>query len=90
MTPEKLDLLWAALEKLLAAKTPEESISILQQHPELLSEQADIMLDNLIHHAREQGNDDDAQLLSHLREILQSIRQAIAEEPENQNNDTTI
>jgi CHAT domain-containing protein/tetratricopeptide (TPR) repeat protein len=87
--PEQIDFegLWAALEKLFAIKTPEEGIVILQQHPELLSEEADMMLDNLIHHAREQGNDDDAQLFSHLREMLQSFREAIAEAQGNERND---
>jgi CHAT domain-containing protein len=89
MSTEQIDFegLGAALQKLFAVKTPEEGIAILQQHPELLSEEADMMLDKLIHHAREQGNDDEAQLFSHARELLQSLRQAIAEAQGNERND---
>jgi hypothetical protein len=80
MNQKQLKTLWATFQKLFKATTPEESIAILQQHPELLSEEADMMLDKLIHHSREQGNAEVVQLFSHHREILQNVRESIAQE----------
>jgi hypothetical protein len=79
MNQEQLDALWATFPKLFKATTPLESITVLQQHPELLNEEADMMLDKLIHHSREQGNEVVVQLFSQHREILTSIREGIAQ-----------
>ncbi|MDM8560205.1 hypothetical protein [Candidatus Parabeggiatoa sp. HSG14] len=80
MNQEQLNTLQATFQKLFEATTPLESITVLQQHPELLSEEADMMLDKLIHHSREQGNEVVVQLFNQHREILKSVREGIAQE----------
>jgi len=52
-----IDKIFLALQKFIEISTPEEGISVLQQHPELLTDEADTAIGMSIHHAREQGDE---------------------------------
>ena len=85
--PIDFEKLTTALTKFFNANAPEEHLAILQQHPELLSEEVDKVLEQFIHHACEQGNEEFVQLFSTHREMLQNIRQVLVEGQNNENDD---
>lgn len=65
-----LDKVYAWLE----APTREKSISVLQQHPELLTDQAERMFSVLIDNAHQRGNEFFVRVLRTLSEIFRVIR----------------
>jgi hypothetical protein len=68
----------SALQQLLQISTPQEGINVLLQHPELLTDQADLLLSNLVEQARGQGRGTFVRVLSGLRELVQEVRQTQA------------
>lgn len=77
MNTEEFDIqtIQSALLKLLQASTPKESVKVLRQYPELLTDQADLLFSNLVEQARGQGRDTFVRVLTGLRELAQEVRQ---------------
>ncbi|RKZ91254.1 MAG: hypothetical protein DRR19_07775 [Candidatus Parabeggiatoa sp. nov. 1] len=67
--------LQAALDAFIQTATMEEALDIIQQYPDLLSDQADILLGSIINNARKQGETLTAQALDERRDFIRSVRQ---------------
>jgi len=74
MDSEQFILLNTTLQKLLQAQSSEEATRILQQHPELLTDEADTLLGFYIEEARKQGDEEAVQFFKSHREALQLFR----------------
>ncbi|MFK5968744.1 MAG: CHAT domain-containing protein [Candidatus Marithrix sp.] len=86
MNKEQIQALLETLQKLFEVSMSKESIiNVLQQHPELLSKEADMMMDRFIQISHEQGNEEDVKFFSHYREMLQSIRLNKTQKNQNKN-----
>ena len=66
-----------ALEMFIQTTTREAGFNILQQHPELLEDNADLLLSSLIDSARKQGHETTAQALDERRDFIRSVRQEL-------------
>ena len=62
------------LQQFIQARTWADSRRILEQHPELLSDESDNLLARLIAAAREQGEEDGERLLAEHRDLLRRCR----------------
>ena len=82
---QHFDRLLIALDELIEVNTLKECFEVVQQYPELQSKVADMMLDNLIHQKREQEGENEARLLTLLRQILQNIRQSLVTKRNDEN-----
>jgi 2-oxo-4-hydroxy-4-carboxy--5-ureidoimidazoline (OHCU) decarboxylase len=87
-TEQKMDSapfgLTTTLQKLIQAKTPEEALNVLQQHPELLTDaEADALLGLYIEKHRQQGDEEAVQLISSLRDWLQTLRSEMWQQDNN-------
>ena len=76
MRPEReaaIDLadLAALVERFVGARTPADGRRILEQHPELLGEQANLVLNSVIQGAGAEGNADALRALQQRRALLQ-------------------
>ncbi len=67
--------LQAALDAFIQTTGMEEAMQVLQQHPELLTDPADLLLSSIIHSARQQGEELTAQALDERRDFIRSIRE---------------
>ncbi len=75
--PRKLSL---AIGAFIRCRTEAESQRVVEQHPELLSPEADILLEQRIVAAREQGRADIERLLAERRTLLRRCRELGVEE----------
>ncbi|MCS7055384.1 MAG: hypothetical protein NZM18_04320 [Thermoflexales bacterium] len=67
--------LFQTMQEFLQAETWAESQRILEQHPELLEERAEALLERLIRAARIHGHENAAKLLDEHRAILRRCRE---------------
>ena len=72
---QELQTIQKALQKLLQASTPQQSLQVFLQHPELLTEAADAVFDMLITQARDQGRQSFVKALSGLQKLAREVRQ---------------
>jgi len=77
MAPSDSQKLNQALDAFIQTSTMEQAVDIIEQHPYLLSDQADILLASIIHTARQQGQDLAAQALDERRDFIRSMRQEL-------------
>jgi len=63
------------LERFMSAQTPADGRQILEQHPELLGEDASFVLDRLLEALRAQGNTEALFVLQERRALLQRCRE---------------
>ena len=71
MNPEEL---FEALLALLEARSEAEARQVLQEHPELLDEEVDLLLEQLASQARQDGDANAAKLFAQWRELLRTAR----------------
>jgi hypothetical protein len=64
-----------ALDVFIQTANMEEGLQVLQRYPELLSDQADLLLSSIIHSARQQGHEGTAQALDERRDFIRNVRQ---------------
>ena len=74
LDPNDLQAIQVALQKLLQVTTPQESIQVFLQHPQLLTDEADSVFEMLITQAREQRRQTFVKVLSGLRTLAQEVR----------------
>ena len=67
--------LQAALGAFIQTTSMEKALLVLQQHPELLTDQADLFFSSIIQSARQQGEENTAQALDERRNFIRSIRE---------------
>jgi hypothetical protein len=67
--------LHTALDAFIQTTTMEEGLLVLDQHPDLLGDQADLLLAEIINNARKQGHEQTAQALDERRDFIRSVRQ---------------
>jgi len=82
MNVEPLSELQLALNAFLNTTTLEEAYQVIQQHPILLTDQADLFFSSIISTARKQSHEETAMALDERREFIRSVRQ----ESENESN----
>ena len=70
--PQELHI---ALDTFIQTTTMEEALLVLDQHPNLLEDQADLLLAEIIDSARKQGHELTAQALDERRDFIRSVRQ---------------
>jgi len=75
MASEEIKTIATALQKLLQISSPQEGLRLLQQHPELLTEQAELLLQGLIENAHQQQLPSFVQALTGLHVLIQEFRQ---------------
>ncbi len=75
MTVEVTPALQTAIEALMKTETMEEAYLLLAQCPELLTDQADLLLSSIIHKARQQGHENTVMALDERRDFLREVRQ---------------
>jgi hypothetical protein len=75
LDPNDRQAIQVALQKLLQVSTPQESIQVFLQHPQLLTDEADSVFEMLITQAREQRRQSFVKVLSGLRTLAQEVRQ---------------
>ena len=68
-----------AFNTFLNTMTLEEAYQVIQQHPILLTDQADLFLSSIISSARKQGHEETAMALDERRDFIRSVRQELAE-----------
>lgn len=73
-----------ALNAFLNTTTLEEAYQIIQQHPILLTDQADLFLSSIISSARKQDHEETAMALDERRDFIRSVRQEQEELAENE------
>ena len=71
-----------ALNIFIQTTTIEEAHSVLQQYPNLLSDQADLLLSSIITTARKQGQESIAQALDERRDFIREVRHELSEKEE--------
>jgi aromatic ring-opening dioxygenase LigB subunit len=64
-----------ALNAFLNTTTLEEAYQVIQQHPILLTDQADLFLSSIISSARKQDHEETAMALDERRDFIRSVRQ---------------
>ena len=62
------------IRALLQARSEEEAMQVLKDHPELLEDEADIMLQRMISNARKRDDAWEEKILAHRREFLHALR----------------
>jgi len=67
--------LQAALEAFIGTSTLEQALQVLKDYPQLLTDQADILLSTLINSARQQDRAEIASALDERRDFLRSVRE---------------
>ena len=72
---ETTNIVQLALEKFLQTQTLEEADAIIQQYPNLLSDEVDLFLGSVINDARKNGQEEMAMALDERLEFLRSVRQ---------------
>jgi len=72
MVQEKMQF---ALSQFLQTETFEEAQQVLEENPELLSDQIDLLLSSLIHDARQQGQGSTADALDERRHFIREVRE---------------
>lgn len=82
MNVEPLSELQLALNAFLNTTTLEEAYQVIQQHPILLTDQADLFFSSIISTARKQSHEETAMALDERRDFIRSVRQ----ESENESN----
>jgi hypothetical protein len=65
----------AALDAFIQTTTMEEALQVLDKYPNLLEDNADILLSSIIDNARKQGHELTAQALDERRDFIRSVRQ---------------
>lgn len=75
MTIEVTPTLRTALEALMKTETMDEAYLILEQYPDLLTDQVDLLLSSIIHSARQQGHEETVMALDERRDFLRSVRE---------------
>ncbi|MGK7878462.1 MAG: hypothetical protein AB4426_35725 [Xenococcaceae cyanobacterium] len=73
--PESVEQILAAFEQFIRAKTWTESQQVLEAHPELLSEEADRVIQQRIAEVRQQGNEEVARVFSEHYELIARCRE---------------
>jgi CHAT domain-containing protein len=71
MNPEEL---FEAFRALLEARSEGEALQVLQEHPELLDKEVDLLLQQLASQARKDGDANAAKLFAQWRELLRTAR----------------
>ncbi|OQY55992.1 MAG: hypothetical protein DRR08_25690 [Candidatus Parabeggiatoa sp. nov. 2] len=74
--------LQVALDAFIQTATMEDALEVIQQHPALLSDQADLLLSSIIDSARKQGHESTAQALDERRYFIRNVRQEQSEKKE--------
>jgi len=82
MTTESSQTLQAALDAFIQTPSMEDALKVLQTYPDLLTDQADILLASIITSARQQGHEITAQALDERRDFIRSVRQDIEQKDE--------
>ncbi|MDM8565525.1 hypothetical protein QUF74_07715 [Candidatus Halobeggiatoa sp. HSG11] len=67
--------LYQAIDAFIQTTTMEEAIEIIEQHQELLTDNADILFSTIISNARTQGHENTAKALDERRDFIRSIRE---------------
>lgn len=67
--------LQAALEAFIGTSTLEQALQVLKDYPQLLTDQADILLSTLINSARQQDRAEIVSALDERRNFLRSVRE---------------
>jgi len=81
--PSDQQAIQVALDAFIQTTTMEDAQKVIQQHPDLLSDQADLFFSSIIQSARKQGHEMTAQALDERRDFIRSVR-AIRSEKEEQ------
>jgi hypothetical protein len=74
--PRPAEGLLTLLHELADARTLNESRQLIEQHPELLGEEVDVLLDGFAAEARQQGNQPLLSEVEHIRAFLRRCRAA--------------
>ncbi|KHD11520.1 hypothetical protein PN36_07135 [Candidatus Thiomargarita nelsonii] len=69
--------LQAAVDAFIQTPSMEEALKVLQTYPDLLTDQADILLASIITSARQEGHEITAQALDERRDFIRSVREEI-------------
>ena len=77
MTPENI---LEAISALIQAKSEAEALKVLKDHPEILDDEADIMLRQLISSAKQHGDAREEKILGEMREFLRTLRSSSSRE----------
>jgi len=72
-----------ALDAFIQTTTMDEGIVVLKQHPQLLSDHADLLFSSIIDNARKQGHKVTAQALDERRDFIRGVRQELSENKDN-------
>jgi hypothetical protein len=83
MNVEPSSELQLAFNAFLNTTTLEEAYQVIQQHPILLTDQADLFFSSIISTARKQSHEETAMALDERRDFIRSVRQELGE---NENN----
>ncbi|MCK5876258.1 MAG: hypothetical protein KAG43_01385 [Candidatus Marithrix sp.] len=67
--------LYQAIDAFIQTTTLEEAVAIIEQHQELLTDEADILFSTIISNARQQGHEDTSKALDERRDFIRSIRE---------------
>lgn len=74
LDPNDRQAIQVALQKLLQVSTPQESVQVFLQHPQLLTDEADSVFAMLITQAQEQRRQAFVKVLSGLQTLAQEVR----------------
>jgi hypothetical protein len=66
-----------ALDAFLQTASMEEAYQVIQQHPILLTDSADILFSSIIQTARQQGYEETVMALDERRDFIRSVRQKL-------------
>jgi hypothetical protein len=66
-----------ALDAFLQTASMEEAYQVIQQHPILLTDSADILFSSIIQTARQQGYEETVMALDERRDFIRSVRQEL-------------
>jgi len=67
-----------ALDIFIQTTTMEDGLNVLQQYPELLEDNADLLFSSIIDSARKQGHEVTAQALDERRDFIRNVRQELS------------
>jgi len=65
----------AALDAFIQTTSMEDALQVIDQHPSLLEDQADLLLSSIIVSAHKEGHELTAQALNERRDFIRSVRQ---------------
>ncbi|RKZ39432.1 MAG: hypothetical protein DRQ49_04695 [Gammaproteobacteria bacterium] len=65
----------AAIDAFIQTTSLEDAIQVIEKHPSLLEDQADLLLSSIIISAHKEGHELTAQALDERRDFIRSVRQ---------------